>query len=108
VLRVHVAQPVQGVRRHPRAQPLSLGQSRREVGGGLLEAPQPPRRLAPVVEREHAQRGEPGEVGEAHRRVQLGERLGVVALLQESGSAVGPDADELQDVARPLGVIQGP
>ena len=53
------------------------------------------------------QRGEAGQVGQRDRGVQLGHGVGVVALLDELRTPVGPDPDDLQRVAAAFGVVQG-
>ena len=78
---VDLAQLLERVRDHARAEPLVEILGRLEIGDGLVEPPELRERLTAVVEREPAERSETGEVGEAQREIELGDRLLVRALL---------------------------
>ena len=70
--------------------------------------PSAPAGLAPVAQGDRLERGVAAQVGQADGEVELGDGLVVEALLVEAGAPVEADADDLQQVARPLGVIEGP
>jgi hypothetical protein len=67
---------------HPRADPSVQVPRCLEVRDRLVEAAQAAERLAAVRERQTPEGGEPCEVGEAQRQVELRDRLHVRALLE--------------------------
>ena len=78
-----------------------------EVGDRLLQTAEAQARLAAVGQRQGAEGAEAAEVGQADGEVQLDDRGLVGALLQVARAAVDTDADDLQDVAGALGVVEG-
>ena len=77
-----------------------------EVGDRLLQVAEAQPRLAAVGQRQRAEGGEATEVGEADGEVELPDGGLVAALLQVARAAVDADADDLQDVAGALGVVE--
>ena len=78
-----------------------------QVGEGVVELAEGEVGLAPVVVGERRERVRAGQLGRRDRQVELGDRLGVGALLGEAAAAVGADAHDLGDVAGALGVGEG-
>ena len=78
-----------------------------EVGDRLLQAAQAQARLAAVGQGQGAEGAEAAEVGEADGEVELDDGGLVGALLEVARAAVDADADDLQHVAGPLGVVEG-
>ncbi len=106
-LAVDVAEDAQRVGDVVGAQPL-VDQARGvEVGDRLLQTAQAQARLAAVGQRQGAEGAEPAEVGQADGEIQLDDRGLVGALLQVARAAVDTDADDLQDIAGALGVVEG-
>ena len=105
---VDLAHLPERVGHHHRPQPLEHGGGPVEVVDGQLEPAQPGVGLAPVGQGDGPERRVAAEVGQADGQVELDDGLGVEALLVEPRPAVEPDADDLEQVAGPLGVVERP
>ena len=105
-LAVDLAELLERVRDHPRAEPAIDLARVLEVGDRFLEAAELRPRLSAIRERERPEGGEAGEVGEPKAEVELGDRLLVRAFLEVARAAVRADADELEHVARAIGVVE--
>ena len=104
---VDLAELLQRVRDHARAEPLVERARHLEVRDRLVEPTEPRERFAPVRQRERAEDREAAEIGEPQRVVELRERLFVRALLDVPRAAVRAHADELEHVAGLLGIVEG-
>ena len=78
-----------------------------QVGERQIELAEGEVGLAAVVVGERGERVRAGQLGGRDRLVELGDRLGVLALLGEPAAPVGADAHDLRDVAGALGVVEG-
>ena len=101
-LAVDLADQLQGIRHHVRVD-LAVAKPRGlEVGERLLDATHAQLGLATIAEAQREEARERRELREAHRHVQLLQRLGVGTLLHEMRATVGPDAHHLENVGRLL------
>jgi hypothetical protein len=96
----------QPVADEPRAERLPPGGRRGGIRGCLLEPSQTAQGLGPVRQRERGEGRETGEIRESPGDLQLAQCLGVRALLEMVGGPVAANPDLLDDVVRPLGVLE--
>ena len=78
-----------------------------QVGEGQVELAEGEVGLAAVVVGEGRERVRTGQLGGRDGQAQLGDGLGVLALLGEPASPIGADAHDLGHVAGALGVVEG-
>ena len=105
---IDLAELLERVRNHARAEPLVEVLRRLEVGHRLVQASEPRERLTAVRERECPERREAGDIGEPQREIELGDRLLVGALLHVPRAAVRPHPDQLEHVTGLLRIVEGP
>jgi hypothetical protein len=103
---VDLAELLEWVRDHPRPEPLVERPGRLEVGERLVEPPELGEGIAAIREGERLERCEPGEVRQPQGEIELRDRLRVGALLHMAGAPVRAHPDQLEDVARLLGVLE--
>ena len=82
------------------------GAGRLEVGDRLVEAAGGDQRLGAIRQAQPAEHSVAAEVGEPGGDVELGQGLGELAVFGEVRAIVAADPHELEEVVRPLGVLE--
>ncbi len=77
-----------------------------EIGSRLIETARGDQHLGAIGEAQATKHAVATQIGEPRGDVELGEGLGELAVLGQMRAVVAPDAHELEEILRSLGVVE--